>query len=372
MDLNFSESEQLVQSTLREYLASEVSSELVGRCEASRELPLQLWNQLAEQGWLGVGSAKAGGSQSGSLIEWAIVLQELGRVAFPAPVVEQLSAARFLAGLASVGRECADEVASGARIVTLAFQDRPDDPVLVRPTGAEEGVLSGTKMLVPYGQSAQTILVAAPLGPTPGYWQVAADAAGVTFESLQSVSRNQQTALRFRDASAQSLGAEELVAGRDLRELYRLASDAFCLGLLDRIVEMTVEYARQREQFGRPIGSFQAVQYHCVDMALAYHGARNHLFQSVWLVERGRPSSRESAMCHAAVRDAAGEVVARAHQVHGALGATNDFALQQFTRRAKIYQHTLGTAAQFREEVAELDESLVLPEASEPLAGGFA
>jgi alkylation response protein AidB-like acyl-CoA dehydrogenase len=107
-------------------------------------------------------------------------------------------------------------------------------------------------------------------------------------------------------------------------------------------------------------------------MAIAYHGTRNQLFQAVWFVERERPSARERAMCHAAVRDATGEVVAHAHQVHGALGATNDHALQQFTRRAKIYQHTLGTAAQFREQIAELEETLVLPEASEPLAGGFA
>jgi alkylation response protein AidB-like acyl-CoA dehydrogenase len=226
-------------------------------------------------------------------------------------------------------------------------------------------------MLVPYARGARRLLVSAAAEGRTVYALVDAAGADLRLAPLHTVSRDQQALVTFTDVPAEILGEASADPRRDLLALYRLARAAYAVGLMGRMLDITVEYVKGRVQFGRPIGTFQAVQYRCVDMALAYYGAQNHLHQAAWLVGNDRPAARELLMGHAAIRDAIGQVVANAHQAHGAMGFTDAYPLQLFSRRAKVYQHTLGTAAAFRTQLAALEASLTLPEADEPLWGGF-
>jgi alkylation response protein AidB-like acyl-CoA dehydrogenase len=418
MDLTLSESEQLLQDTARDFLTREVTPEVVAAVEASDELPAALWAALAEQGWFGVGIPTEQGGGGGSLVDWAILLAELGRVACPAPVVEQLTAAAYLASRPDDPR--LPGVLSGAQVATLAIRDKPGAPVTAQEGPAGKATLTGAKMLVPYASAAHLLLVSGAEGAPPGARGVpfgsgppggggepsADSGSGLSglvaapnplpesadgsplgtrtlyaaldtrdarppIEHLHTVSRDQHGLVTLDGLTADLLGEADADPRRDLIALYRIARDAFAVGLMGRILDITLEYVKGRAQFGRPIGSFQAVQYRCVDMALATYGAQNHLYQAAWLVGNGRPAARELLLFHAAVRDALGEVVANAHQAHGAMGITDAYPLQLFTRRAKVFQHSLGTAAQFRAQLAGLEESFVLPEAAEPLWGGF-
>src|SRR5437660_8814582 len=166
MDLTLSESEQLLQGTARDFLTREITPEVVAAVEASGELRSSLWAALAEQGWFGVGIPTERGGGGGSLVDWAILLAELGRVACPAPVVEQLTAAAYLAERPDDPRLAG--VISGAQVVSLAIRDKPDAPVTAREGPAGKATLAGEKMLVPYASAASLLLVSAAEASPPG------------------------------------------------------------------------------------------------------------------------------------------------------------------------------------------------------------
>jgi alkylation response protein AidB-like acyl-CoA dehydrogenase len=288
-------------------------------------------------------------------------------VACPGPVAEQLAAARYAVAAAP---DAGAGIIDGSTVVSIGVQDRPGAVVTAGASGAGT-TLDGTKVLVPYAHGATRLLVTAATPGGTAYCAVDPHGPSVNVEHLHTVSRDQHGEVTCAGATATVWGSEDARPWRDLVKLYRLARDAYAVGLLRRMFDLTVGYAKERVQFGRPIGGFQAVQYRCADMAIAYYGAETNLYQAAWLVDRERLAARELAIAHAVIRDAAGEISTHAHQVHGAMGFTGPYPLQVYSRRAKVYQHTLGTASHFRERIAAEEETLVMPEAGEPIWGGF-
>jgi alkylation response protein AidB-like acyl-CoA dehydrogenase len=348
MDLCLSDQETLLQQQIRDLLKNEVTFDTVREAEASGELPRSLWAALGSQGWFGLPVSEAKGGSGGTMAEWMLLLEEMGRVAFPGPVAEQGTAAVYLAGPAAGAVDgMLPSVLSGERIVSIGMEDAPG-----APTAVSSGRISGEKILLPYGSAATTYLVSAAVDGAAGYAAVERGQTAVTVRAMETMSSDQQVRARFDGASAAALGRAGAEPGKDLRGLYTLAKDAFCVGLMGRMLEIATNYARDRVQFGRPIGSFQAVAHRCADMALAHSAAQVLVYQAAWLIGEGRPSAVESAMAHAYVRDAAGECVSHSHQVHGAIGFTAEYPLGLFSRRAKAYQHSLGRASEHREVVA--------------------
>ncbi|MGE0387271.1 MAG: acyl-CoA dehydrogenase family protein [Gammaproteobacteria bacterium] len=366
MDIAYNESERLIRDAARAFLADAVPIAIVAAAGRSGEFPRALWRSIAEQGWFGAGTPAEHGGAGSTLVEWALVLEEMGRVACPGPVVEQLAAGVYLATIGA--RERLDGVLSGETVVSIAVQDQPGAPVTA---AADRRTLTGAKMLVPYAQGADLLLASADDGARRGYYAVDPRAAGVAIAPLHTVSRDQHGLVTLDRAAAAHLADVDADPRRDLYEIYRLARDAYAVGLIGRMLDMTLEFVKQREQFDQPIGAFQAVQYRCVDIALAFYGAQTQLYQAAWLLQSGRPATRELLICHAQIRTAAGEAVAHAHQSHGAMGFTSEYPLHHFSRRAKAYQHGLGTVAELRERIAQVERDLPFPEADEPMWGGF-
>ena len=125
------------------------------------------------------------------------------------------------------------------------------------------------------------------------------------------------------------------------------ATAAQCIEMLggaEAVLEMTVEYAKGRTQFGRAIGSFQAVQHHCARMATDVEGSKNIAYQAVWRLSEGLPAQKEVAMAKAWIGPAYRRVCGTAHQCHGAIGFTKEHDLQLYTRRAKVHELTYGDA----------------------------
>jgi alkylation response protein AidB-like acyl-CoA dehydrogenase len=130
------------------------------------------------------------------------------------------------------------------------------------------------------------------------------------------------------------------------------ATAAQCIEMLggaQAVLEMTVEYAKGRTQFGRPIGSFQAVQHHCARMATDVEGSKNVAYQAVWRLAEGLPAQKEVAMAKAWIGPSYRRVCGTAHQCHGAIGFTKEHDLQLFTRRAKAHELTYGDANYYKE-----------------------
>jgi 3-oxocholest-4-en-26-oyl-CoA dehydrogenase beta subunit len=356
MDITLSDSEQQVRDGARQLLSGEVTTDFVQSVEDGGQFPAGLWKLLARNGWLGVGVSDGTDGAGGSFVEWALMLEESGRVACPAPVVEHLAAVAYLVSVLPPGDGRLADAAAGRLIVTLAHLDKPGAPVTARPAGSGHAELTGVKMLVPYARGATHVIVVAGSGTGQGYFWLDARSAGVTLTPIDSVSRNQQCLLQLDAAPAELLGDRGGEPSGDLIELYTLASDAFAVGLMGRMLEMSLTYAQDRVQFGQPIGRFQAVQHRCADMAVAHSGAQSLLYKAAWLLSTGKPAEETLLMCHAYGRDAAAIVLGQAHQVHGAMGFMMEYPLHQFSRRAKIYEQSLGQAAQHRERFAQLEQ----------------
>jgi alkylation response protein AidB-like acyl-CoA dehydrogenase len=353
MDITLSDSEQQVRDGVRQLLSGEVTTDFVQSVEDSGQFPAGLWKLLARDGWLGVGVSD-GDDGGGSFVEWALVLEEAGRVACPAPVAEHLAAVAYLARVLSPGDDRLANAAAGRLVVTLAHLDKPGAPVTAAPADGH-AELTGIKVLVPYARGATHVIVVAGSGTGQAYFWVDVTSPGVRLTHLDSVSRNQQCLLELDAAPAEQLGDQGGDPASDLIELYTLGSDAYAVGLMGRMLEMSLRYVQDRVQFGQPIGRFQAVQHRCADMAVAYSGAQSLLYKAAWLLSTGKPAEETLLMCHAYGRDAAAIVLGQAHQVHGAMGFMMEYPLHQFSRRAKVYELSLGQAARHRERFAQLE-----------------
>lgn len=351
MDITLSDSEQQVRDGIRLLLSGEVSTDFVQSVEDSGQFPEGLWKQLARDGWLGVGITDGADGGGGSFVEWALVLEEAGRVACPAPIAEHLSAVAYLARVLPANDARLGDAATGRLVVTLAHLDKPGAQVAAGRDDSGRAVLTGIKMLVPYARGATHVIVAA----GNGYFWLDLTSPGVTLTPIDSVSRNQQCLLQLDSALAEQLGERGGNPASDLIELYTLGSDAFAVGLMGRMLQMSLTYVQDRVQFGQPIGRFQAVQHRCADMAVAYSGAQSLLYKAAWLLSTGKPAQETLLMCHAYGRDAAAIVLGQAHQVHGAMGFMMEYPLHQFSRRAKVYELSLGQAAGHRERFAQLE-----------------
>ena len=354
MDITLSDSEQQVRDGVRQLLSGEVTTDFVQSVEDSGQFPAGLWKLLARDGWLGVGVSDGDGG-GGSFVEWALVLEEAGRVACPAPVAEHLAAVAYLARVLSPDDDRLANAAAGRLVVTLAHLDKPGAPVTAAPADSGHAELTGSKVLVPYARGATHVIVVAGTGTGQAYFWVDVTSPGVRLTHLDSVSRNQQCLLELDAAPAEQLGDQGGDPASDLIELYTLGSDAYAVGLMGRMLEMSLRYVQDRVQFGQPIGRFQAVQHRCADMAVAYSGAQSLLYKAAWLLSTGKPAEETLLMCHAYGRDAAAIVLGQAHQVHGAMGFMMEYPLHQFSRRAKVYELSLGQAARHRERFAQLE-----------------
>jgi len=142
----------------------------------------------------------------------------------------------------------------------------------------------------------------------------------------------------------------------EVEKIIERAAVAKCcemVGGIQKVLEMTVDYTKERRQFDRPIGSFQVIQHYCANMATDVDGSRFSTYQAAWMLSEGLPCTKEVAIAKAWTAEASGRVIALAHQIHGAIGVTIDHDLQFYTKRAKASEVAFGDADFYREIVAQ-------------------
>ena len=238
-----------------------------------------------------------------------------------------------------------------------------DMPTTASQQGGGYGI-TGTKLFVPDAAAADVILVAARTSsgsdPADGIslFLVPAGTDGLTITPMQSVGNERvfEVSLDKVNVSADSaigaVGEAWLIIDRAIMR----ATAAQCIEMLggsEAVLDMTVEYAKGRTQFGRAIGTFQAVQHHCARMATDVEGSKNIAYQAVWRLSEGLPAQKEVAMAKAWIGPAYRRVCGTAHQCHGAIGFTKEHDLQLYTRRAKVHELTYGDANHHKEIVLQ-------------------
>ena len=371
MDLNLTQEQQLIRDAARDFLARECPGAHVRAMENDAQgYSPALWQSMAELGWMGLALPEEYGGVGSGFLELCLLLEEHGRYRVPSPflatvVLCALPIAAF--GKARQRSAILPAIAAGKQVLSYAECEANADweASAISLTATARGadyVLSGEKLFVPYAAAAHTLLVASRTGGkgSNGITLFLVDTAsqGIACESMHTVARDHQDRVIFRGVRVPRthvLGK----AGQGWRiveAIRRWGAAARCaemIGGAGRVLDMTIEYANMREQFGRPIGSFQAIQHHCADMAVDVLGARFIAYEAIWRLSERLDASAEVSMAKAWVSDACQRVCALAHQVHGAIGFTQEHDLQLYSRAAEAASASFGDADLHREKIAE-------------------
>ena len=373
MDRGLTETQQMLKTGARAFLERECPLSYVRQVEDDeRGYTLEAWRKIAELGWTGLALPEEHQGQGGDFFDLCLVVEEMGRALFPGPFFSTL----VLAGLTVLEGGSAEQrgeilpmLARGELLATLALTEASGDWTAggvqsaraIRRGGVYQ--LNGTKLFVQNAHVSDLLVVAArtrkAVNPERGITLllVPADAPGVSVTPLPNLSAERLSEVSFRNVKVPAKDAvgEEGEGWALVERALQRASVAKCfemLGAIERVLEMTVAYVKERVQFGRPVGSFQAVQHHCANMAVDVESARYIAHQAAWSVTSGQNGAAEVAAAKAWVSDAARRVCALAHQCHGAIGFTSEYDLQLFTRRVKAGELLYGDVDFHREALA--------------------
>jgi alkylation response protein AidB-like acyl-CoA dehydrogenase len=256
-------------------------------------------------------------------------------------------------------------ICAGTIIMTMAVPEAAAayEPWDIQATASQQGggyEITGSKLFVPDAEAADVIIVAARTSsgqdPADGVslFLVPSGTAGLTITPMWSVGNEKVFEVSLdkvnvtADSALGAVGEAWPIIERSIQRA-TAAQSIQMLGGAEAVLDMTVEYAKGRTQFGRAIGTFQAVQHHCARMATDVEGSKGVAFQAVWRLSEGLSAKKEVAMAKAWIGPAYRRVCATAHQCHGAIGFTKEHDLQLYTRRAKVHELTYGDANHHKE-----------------------
>jgi alkylation response protein AidB-like acyl-CoA dehydrogenase len=370
MNFAFSDEQELLRSTVREFLARECPMDRVRSLMEQSAHDAALWQMMAELGWSGLLIPEEHGGAGLGMVDLVPLLEETGRALVPCPLLATLQGSFAILRGASPEQQARwlPAIASGARVVSFAITESAgsEDPRDLHARAERAGdawMLSGTKLFVPDGQSADDFLVIArtsadPVsGPVFGLFLVRRE-DGPIVTALEPMDRTRRVAeLRLDATPAELAGAPD--AGwaiweyvRD-RTLIALAADA-CGGTA-KALDDAVRYAKQRVQFGKPIGVHQAIKHRCADMLIELESMKAMTYYAAWIADQsGEELPLMAAMAKARASDAYRRVSAENIQIHGGVGFTAEYDCHLHFKRAKSIEVSYGSATEHRERVAQL------------------
>ncbi len=370
MDLGLTEDQEMLRSMARDFIEQETPRTFVRDMEEDdRGFTAEMWQKIAQVGWLGLIVPEEHGGTGQSLVDLGILMEEVGHGVMPGPF---FNTALVTVGILDAGSdaqkaEYLPRIAAGDLIATTAILEpysRLDaNGINLQATASGDSyTLNGTKMFVENAHAADYLLVAARTGGSgeDGVTLLLVDAQsnGVSVDKLKTIATDNQCEVTFNNVSvpAANVLGEAGNGWSVLRLLLQKGAALRCcqmVGALQEVLDMTVEYVKNRVQFGRPIGSFQAIQHYCANMATDVDGSRFITYQAIWRLGEGLSSDLEVSSAKAWVSDSAQRVAATAHQCHGAIGFTQEHDLQLFTRRLKAWEVSFGDGDYHRERVAQ-------------------
>jgi alkylation response protein AidB-like acyl-CoA dehydrogenase len=372
MDLALSERQEMLKTTAREFLDKECPRSYVREMEADEKgYSPQLWKKIAGLGWLGLPFPEEYGGSDGSFLDLAVLLEEMGRACLPGPFFSTvvLSGLLLLDGANREQKaELLPKIASGDLIVTLALTEPSNtyEPSGVALKASPEGpgfVLSGTKLFVSDAHIADYIICVARTKDTATkgngitLFLVDSGSAGLSTTLLNTIGGDKQSEVIFdkvkvsRDNIIGELDKGWPVIERTI-ERAAVGKCAEMVGGGQQVIEMVVSHAKERQQFGHPIGSFQAIQFHCASMLTDVDISRYLTCEAAWKLAEGLPHSMEVAIAKAGVGDAYHRVVALGHQVIAGVGYKEDHDMHLYFNRAKAAELLFGRADFYREKIA--------------------
>ena len=374
MDFSFSEEQKMLRTTARDFLWDNCPKTLVrAMVEDEKGYTPELWRRMADMGWMGLVFPEKFGGADGSFFDLVVLLEEMGRACLPSPFFSTVVLSGFAlleAGNEQQRSEFLPKIASGDMIFTLALTEPATTKyapslISVKATAEQNDfIIDGTKLFVPDAHIAGYIVCAA---RTRGdamsrdgitLFLVDAKTPGISCTQLKTIAGDKQCEVVFNKVK---VPGDNILGGlhngwTHIEKLLQKAAVAKCaemLGGAQVVLEMTTNYAKERIQFERPIGSFQAVQHHCANMVIDVDGGKFITYKAAWMLSEGIPCTREVAVAKAWVSEAYRRVCLLGHQVMAGVAYMVDHDMPLYSTRAKAAELAFGDANFYQEVVAQ-------------------
>lgn len=350
MELSLTEDQRSLRELARRILSDLATADRLKQVEAGGEVhDAALWSELARAGLLGVGVPEEHGGLGGGMVEVCLLLEEQGRTVAPVPLYPALvlgalpiaefgtpdQRGRFLAG-----------VVEGAAILTAALPPDGGPPSVA----AEDGILTGAVEAVRAATIAGAILVPAVAREGAGLFVV--DRANVRLETQIMTNREPRARVSLDAVAGEPLGDGGAFTWLESRALVGLC--ALQVGVCERALRLTASYVTEREQFGRPLGTFQAVQQRLADAYIDVESMRWTMWQAAWRLDQGVPSDEEVAIAKFWAAEGGARVVSTAQHLHGGIGVDVEYPLYRHTLWAKDLELSLGGASRHLTRLGDL------------------
>jgi alkylation response protein AidB-like acyl-CoA dehydrogenase len=373
MDFMLSEEQEMLRKSARDFLTDKCPKSYVRQMAADEKgYSLALWQEMAGLGWMGLAIPDLYGGFGMEFIDLAVLHEEMGRACLPGPFFSTV-----VLGALTILENGSDkqkavylpEIVAGKMIMTMALNEADglyEAGSIATTAFAERDdyIINGTKLFVPYAHAADYILCVARTSNEKDekkgitVFIVPAKASGIKYKLLKTIAGDKLCEVTFENV----IVAKDNVLGRVgegwpiVEKTMECAAAAVCcdtVGVLQKVLEMTVDYTKERKQFGKPIGAFQVIQQYMADMMTNVDGLRFVSYQAAWRISEGLPATRETAIAKAWSAEAYERCITLAHQIFGAVGVTGDHDLHFYTTRGKAAHLSYGNADFWREKVAK-------------------
>lgn len=371
MDMKLDQGQEMLRSTARQFLEAECPISLVRELESNGQWhSSEIWERMSDLGWLGMTIPVEYGGGGGTLLDQLVLAEEMGRALLPGPfMTSDILCGQLLlnTGNEEQKREFLPMMSSGNAIFALALAEK--NPGLtsygLTTTGmnSKDGYrINGTKLVVPYAATAEYFICGFNNNhPNKGLGLalVQAKSPGVLITPLKSIANYPRGKVDFCDVVVreQSLLGIPGKADKPLKlaiEYATLIQSVEMVGRAQKILEMVVDYSKTRVQFGRPIGSFQAVQHQCADLRVAIDVARLLVYRGACSLADGQTSYEQVAMAKVAANETSRKATATGHGIFAGISYTLDHDMQMFSARNKLAEASMGNTISHINEIALL------------------
>ncbi len=355
--MGFSQEQEILRKGVRDFVKGHLKTPLAKDVQRFEQDPLgydqATWREMAALGWMGCAIPAEYDGVGGSFLDLIVLMEEIGSSCLPGPFFSTAMSALVIldAGNEAQKKEILPAISRGELIVALALNEphaRRDAYSIetVASLKQDNFVISGTKLFVADAAAAQMIIVAARTGQALSsnegitLFLVDTKIQGLTIDKLGTIASDRKCKVVFDKVK---VGKEAVIGDVNsgwpsVKRAIERAAVAKCaemVGGAQQVLNMTVQYAKDRVQFGKPIGSFQAIQQHCANMAIDVDANRFLTYEAAWAISEGLPCSMEASVAKAWVSDAYQRVMRLAHQIHGAIGFTMEHDLHLYFKRAE-------------------------------------
>jgi alkylation response protein AidB-like acyl-CoA dehydrogenase len=337
MDFSFTSDQQDLRELAAKILGDATTLERVKKVAADDDgFDRELWSALADAGLIGISLPESAGGAGLGFLETCIVLEEVGRTAAPVPALAVMGLAA--PALVEFGAtDALDGVAAGTRIVTAALTEAVGDSTSPATTASADGKLTGEKVCVPAGLLADRIIVSA----RDGLYLVDPSASGVSVDREDTMLGAPMARLVLRDAPSTKLAGPEGLTW--LLERAQTAMAVTMSGAAATALDLTSTYVKERKQFGRAIGTFQAVSQRAADTYINKEAIKLTSWQAAWRLDTGMPATTQVATAKYWASQGGQDVLLAAHHLHGGVGVDRDYPLYRYFLLAKQMELDLGS-----------------------------